>query len=404
MIKKQTFPVALLVIFIDYMGIGLIYPLFSSMIFDPQLPLVAAETSSNMRGLYLGLLLGMMPFFQFFSAPVWGAISDKKGRRGPLLISLCSAIGGYFFLLLGASFASLLLLFLGRCVVGLASGNSSIIQACIADMSDKKTKARHFALYSMAMGSGFTLGPFFGGVLSATSYSLPFLFTLLLLFFNFLLAYLFFEETSTTKRDVKITIKTAFSHIQKAFELKSLRILLLASFIHCYGWSFFFEFVPIYFIKEFSFSTLRLGLFYAAAGAFYAVSTGYLIQPLLKRFSNEILFVCGNILTGLFILGLLFIPSAAWLWICMFFISYFVAFVSPTSTTMISNSVDAKYQGESLGILSSVNAAAFVLSPLFSGSLVGGYPSLSIKIGGLCMILAGLTLLISFKTLNIRAK
>ena len=400
--KKQTLPVALLVIFIDYMGIGLIYPLFSSMIFDPEHPLLSAETSSNVRGLYLGVLLGMMPFFQFFSAPIWGAISDRNGRRHPLLISLCIAACGYVFLLLGASFASLYLLLIGRCIAGLASGNTAIIQACIADISQKHTKSRHFALYSMAAGSGFALGPFFGGILSTTSYTLPFLFTLLLLVFNFLLAYLFFEETISFKREIKITLKTSLSQIIKAFDHKSLRSLFLASFIHCYGWSFFFEFIPIYFIKEFAFSSFKLGLFYAAAGAFYALSSGFLIQPFLKKLSNEILFISGNILTGLFIFCLLLIPSLYWLWITLFFISFSVAFVTPTSSTIISNSVDDKYQGECLGILTSVNAAAFVLSPLFFGSLVGAYPSLSIKVGAVCMVLSGLILLISLRFVSIK--
>jgi uncharacterized membrane protein len=87
------------------------------------------------------------------------------------------------------------------------------------------------------------------------------------------------------------------------------------------------------------------------------------------------------------------LPSITWLWGVLFLICLFVAVVTPTSTTIVSNATAERYQGESLGIMSSVNAAALVLSPLFSGSLVGAHPSLSIKIGGAFMIMASLVLI-----------
>jgi hypothetical protein len=141
----------------------------------------------------------------------------------------------------------------------------------------------------MAMGCGFTLGPFFGGILSTISYSLPFLFTFGILLLNFLLALLFFKETLFRSKEAKITPKMAVNNLKKAFLLKETRITFLASFIHCFGWSYFFEFVPLYLIKYYSYSTLNLGVFYATAGAFYALCTGVLIQPTLRLFRNEFL-------------------------------------------------------------------------------------------------------------------
>ena len=373
-----SFYVSLLVIFIDYLGIGLIYPLFSSMLFDTSHPILPNQTPVHTRGLYLGVLLALMPLFQFFSAPIWGGFSDCKGRRNPLLISIACGLIGYFTLFLGSLYSQISLFFLGRILTGLSSGNTSIIQAAIADVSDEKTKSKKFAFYSMAMGCGFTLGPFFGGILSTISYSLPFLFTFGILLLNFLLALLFFKETLFRSKE-------------------ETRITFLASFIHCFGWSYFFEFVPLYLIKYYSYSTLNLGVFYATAGAFYALCTGVLIQPTLRLFRNEFLFFFGNLASGLSIFLLLFLPSIKWIWLVLFIICYFIAYVSPTSTTIISNQSKKKYQGESLGILSSVNAAAFFLSPLFSGSMIGSHPTLSIKVGGASLILAAICFALYFK-------
>lgn len=390
--NKRSFMTALLVIFIDYVGVGLIYPLFSSMIFDPSHPLLPQDLNGQTRGLYLGILLSLMPLVQFFTAPIWGALSDSYGRKKPLLFSLTIAIVGYLFLWGGAFFAALEFLFLGRALTGLASGNTSIIQASIADISDKKHKTQYFAYYSMAMGSGFTLGPFIGGILSTYSYDIPFLFTLGMLLINLSCVLVLFTETHLTPTQTAIRLKTALHQLTKAFTLKDLRVIFFASFLHNFGWSYFFEFIPVYLIKRFSFTSLNLGTFYGLSGAFYALSTGILIQPILKRVSNEFLFFAGNLFTGAMILSILLIPSINWLWPALFLICFFVAVVTPTSTAIVSNSTTERYQGESLGIMSSVNAAALMISPLFSGSLVGAHPSLSIKIGGSVMIVASLVL------------
>jgi DHA1 family tetracycline resistance protein-like MFS transporter len=363
------------------------------MIFDPSHPLLPQDLNGQTRGLYLGILLALMPLVQFFTAPIWGSLSDSYGRKKPLLASLTIAVFGYIFLWGGAFYAAIEFLFLGRALTGFASGNTAIIQASIADVSDKKNKAKYFAYYSMAMGSGFTLGPFIGGMLSTYSYDIPFLFTLGMLLVNLTCALLLFRETHENPQKTPIRLKTALNQLTKAFTFKGLRAVFLASFLHCFGWSYFFEFIPIYLIKKFSFTAIELGTFYGLAGAFYALSTGVLIQPILKRWSNEFLFFAGNLLTGLTILCLLMIPSISWLWGVLFLICLFVAVVTPTSTTIVSNATAERYQGESLGIMSSVNAAALVLSPLFSGSLVGAYPSLSIKVGGSFMILASLVLI-----------
>ena len=63
----------------------------SLMLFDHSFSLVPLETSPHMRGVWLGFLLSLMPLAQFFSAPIWGAISDSKGRKNPLQISLIIA-------------------------------------------------------------------------------------------------------------------------------------------------------------------------------------------------------------------------------------------------------------------------------------------------------------------------
>lgn len=394
---KISLYISLFVAFIDYMGVGLIYPLFAAMLFDDSLPLLPLTTSHEVRGIWLGVLISLMPLAQFFSSPIWGAISDDKGRKKPLHFSIGIGMIGYLVAFCGIVFYNIWLLLASRLIIGFASGNMSIVQATIADLSAKEEKVKNFGLYSMALGTGFTLGPFFGGALASLGYSIPFLFAFILTFLNLLFAIFFFKETfcASVKKKLKWTV--GIDQLKKAFVFKGLRTILLCSFLHNFGWSYFFEFIPVYLISQFQFSSLTLGIFYGAAGCFYALSTGLLIRPGINRLLPETLFFGGNLLAALAILIVPFLPTAFWMWPVMFLICYFVAFVTPSSTTLVSNNATPQMQGEALGILSSVNAAALVFSPLFSGSLVGKYPELPMIIGGCTLLIAACLLLFVFR-------
>jgi DHA1 family tetracycline resistance protein-like MFS transporter len=391
--KPSTLYTALLVAFIDFFGVGLIYPLFSSMLFDSSYALLPAETTPVVRGIWLGFLIAVMPLAQFFSAPMWGALSDSRGRKKPLQLSLAIVLFGYIVAVGGVLVNSILLILASRIIIGIASGNTSIVQAAVADLSSPSEKTKNFGLYGMALGIGFTLGPFFGGLLSTYGYSIPFLLAAVITATNLVFTFLFFEETHHDRVKQKISPGMALTHLKKAFQLPDIRTILIVSFLHNFGWSYFFEFAPVYLITRFQFSSVQLGLFYGVAGGMYALCTGLLIRPFLPRFKPETLFVAGIFFTALAIYTLPFLPSIIWLWPVIFVMCFFVSFVAPTCITMISNSGNEKEQGEVMGNLSAVNAAAFMMSPLFSGSLVGAFPSMPIWLGGFVMILGSFLML-----------
>ncbi len=384
---------AIFVGFIDYCGLGLIYPVFSSMLFDPSIDLLPMGTSNEVRGMWLGLLVALMPLMQFFSSPIWGALSDVHGRRKPLQYSLALALGGYLLSLMGVFFSSIYTLLLSRLAIGFAAGNISIVQAAIADFSTPENKAKNFGLYNMGLGIGFTLGPFFGGLLSEIGYSIPFFFTLCLVALNLLFACLSFKETNTTRTRKSLSCSMALWNIQKAFQLHGLKSILFCSFLHNFAWSYFFEFSPVYLISRFQFSPLHIGLFFGLSGAFYAISAGVLIRPLIDRFKSETLFFGGMFFASLILMLLPSIPTISWIWPFLFLLCYFVAMVWPSATALISNSVSPSIQGEVLGVLASVNSLAYALSPLCSGTSVGAYPAFPMLVGGSIMLISALLIL-----------
>lgn len=400
--KNSTLLTALLVAFIDFFGVGLIYPLFSFMLFDSSYPLLPVETSAVVRGIWLGALIAVMPLTQFFTAPIWGALSDTKGRKKPLQLSLAIVLIGYAIAVVGIMVNSILFILASRIIIGAASGNTSIVQAAVADLSSPADKAKNFSYYGMALGVGFALGPFCGGLLSAFGYSVPFLVAALITAINLIFTFYFFEETHHETIEQKITPGMAITQLKKAFQSDGLRTLLLASFLHNFGWSYFFEFAPVYLIQRFQFSSVQLGIFYGVAGGLYALSTAFLIRPFLERLRPQFLFCVGIFFTALTIFALPFLPSVIWLWPVIFLMTFFVSFVAPTCASLVSDNGSAQMQGEMMGNLGSVNAAAFMLSPLFSGSLVGAFPSMPIWLGGSVMIVGSILTFAVFRIYRLR--
>lgn len=396
--KKNPLRTILFVIFISNVGLGLTYPIFSPMLFDSKCHFLSLQTSNALRGFYLGLLIALTPLTQFFTSPIWGAISDGKGRKKPLLYSLAIAPFGYLIALLAVVSKSFFLLLLSRVVIGAAAGNIAIIQASIADLSTPQEKAKNFGLYNMALGLGFILGPFLGGTLFSFGCAIPFIFASLLIILNWIVAHLFFQESHHAPIKRKLQWSMGLIQVKKAFHYPEFRTILLCAFVHNFGWSFFFEFIPVYLITIFSFSSLKLGFFYAAFGAYYAISTGWLIRFFVKRLKPEMLFFAGMLLTSLAIFTFSKISTVHLLWFQLFLICFFVSFVMPTAATIISNSASPQVQGEALGIFTSVNTASLAISPIFSGIIIRNNSYLPIFIGGGFIFLSALITLLSFRS------
>ncbi|MGD2169014.1 MAG: MFS transporter [Chlamydiota bacterium] len=388
----------LLLAFIDYFGIGLVYPLFSSMLFSSDLPFFDPEVSASVRGFYLGILLALQPLFQFFSAPILGTFSDQRGRKQLLIITLCIALAGYLIGFLAVYSYNLIGLLLSRIVVGISAGSTSIIQASLADISTKADKTKNFGLYNMALGTGFTIGPFLGGKLTDpnfipfATFSTPFLITVLFVALNLLLVIFFYRETLKTKKKVELSIWVGLQSLQKIFKLKKIRILFLCTFVYIFGWSFFFEFMPVYLINVFNFTPQDIGNVFGVAGLSFALSSGIFIRPIVNRYKAQTILFFAPILMSIIIFSIALSKVVPVLYVLFCVTTFFAALILPSLTAAVSNFVEENVQGEVLGLLSSTIGLALAISPLFSGAIAGAYPIMPIVVGGGCMLLTSVVI------------
>ncbi|MHA1804756.1 MAG: MFS transporter, partial [Promethearchaeota archaeon] len=88
---RAAFFTIFLCIIIDILGYSMILPL---------LPIVATQTFGASSFL-VGIMIASNALATFIFAPLWGRLSDKVGRRGPLLLSQFGTFAA--FLILGFS-------------------------------------------------------------------------------------------------------------------------------------------------------------------------------------------------------------------------------------------------------------------------------------------------------------
>lgn len=140
--------VLIAVAFVDMIGFMLVLPL---------LPFYAIRM--NASPVQVGWILAAFSIAQLVSAPLWGRVSDRFGRRPALLIGLLASAIAYVVF----GFAhTLWLLFMSRFVQGAGGGTTGVAQAYVADTIRPADRARALGWLSSATSAGVVVGPMIG--------------------------------------------------------------------------------------------------------------------------------------------------------------------------------------------------------------------------------------------------
>lgn len=393
--SRLNFFIILLTGFVDYLGIGLVYPIFAVLLFDASNPTLPADASPEYRGAILGILIGLTPISQFFLSPILGVFSDIKGRRIALILGIAIGCFGYALGVLGVYLNSLSLLFFYRILVGASDATAGVAQATLVDISTEENKSKRFAYLNSSLGFGFTFGPFIGGIIADPSivswfnYSTPLIVAGLLALMNLLLVCWKFPETRKSEDQARTDLIEGLHNIRKVFLLKKLKWLFLGGFALSFGWAFFNEFIPVLLRERFDFSLTYIGDFYAYTGIWYAVGALFATR-FIHLFSVTAIVVVSLFTSAISMLAFVVIHDSFYIWWVIPILMSGLACAYPTATTIVSNQASSDKQGEVLGVYQSVGAAAWGLSPVFVGSAIGAYPALAAWGGAACLILAGL--------------
>jgi DHA1 family tetracycline resistance protein-like MFS transporter len=340
-----------IIVFIDVMGLTLIIPL---------LPFYAQKFGAT--PLVATLLISVFAIFQLFSGPLLGQWSDRSGRKPVLLVSQAGMLASYAVL---GSATALWMVFVGRIIAGVTSGNLSVAQAYISDVTKPEERTKAFGFFGIAFGLGFILGPALAyGMMKVGTESTPF-------FGSAVLSGLSFLSTAVMLPHVRPAARTARS--TPAFELfrrPEARRRLLQFFLYNLSFSTFIGGFALFLQAQFGFDQQKSSLMFVYTGVIGAIIQGGLLGRLVKRLGEERLAFAGFVTMAV---GHVFLGWIHWLPVLLAagVVSGFgVAVTRPALTTMITKSVGRDEQGKALGMGTTLASLSQIVGPPCAGWLI----------------------------------
>ncbi len=364
-----------LVLFIDGMGLGLLFPIINSIIIDSHSAFLSQSTSMAMRDFYYGLTIGIFMICWFFGAAILGDLSDKIGRKRSLMICLFGSFLGYFISAIAILAKSFPLLIIGRMVAGFTAGSQPIAQAAIVDVSTDEDKAKNIGFILLSVSLGFVLGPLLGGVLSEPSFvswfnfQTPMYFAAFLSLVNAFLLYVLFKETYLPAKDNKISIKLsmAVDIVKEAFKHPKIKFYSLVLLVMIFGWSNYFTFINLYLTQMYHYTALKNSLFLATMGLGFSLGCGKVVNYCSKHYELINTVVVTLLLTALEILITILFKAESVAWVMTLCIGVTLSVAYSSLLAVFSNCVSANEQGWVMGVTGSIMAICFGLTSVLTG-------------------------------------
>ncbi len=365
--RQAAVPFILVCVLLDVLGFGLIIPVLPSLVGE----FTGARGS---QAYWYGMLTAAYGVMQFACAPLLGALSDRYGRR-PVMLFAITGLGIDFLLMAVAP--SLVWLLIARIIGGATAANFSVASAYIADVTEPDKRSKAMGLIGAAFGVGFIIGPVVGGLLAGIDLRLPFYVAAVLALVNVAYGFFVLPESLPLDRRAPFVFGKAnpFSALKGLVQLRGVGGLvwvyaftILAQFILHSTWVLFTTF-------RFDWTPRENGISLFVVGLAAAVVQGGLLGLLLKRWGEVRTTLIG--LTSALIAFVLYgLAQQAWMMYAVIAANALGFAVGPALQGLISNNVDPKAQGLTMGSLNAVASIMTVLAPLIGAPLLAAVSQL----------------------------
>jgi MFS family permease len=369
--------------FIDMVGLLMIIPLLPFYVKTFGGPGVDFLGFHVGIGLIAGFIIASFTVAQLLSAPMWGRLSDRVGRRPVLLIALTAS--GIAYLIFGFAH-SLLLLFLSRIVQGAGGGTVGVIQAYVADSTAPQDRARALGWLSATTNLGVALGPVLGSFAITLGkrdllpgpetlhlgHAAPGIIAALLCLINIAFAARYVTESRDASEHVLVEGEVRRSSreaiwrvISHSKDTSSRLIWIYAISIGAFQGSF--SVLALFLNARFQVTEQTIGYFFMYIGSISVFTRVLLLGRMVDWLGEAKLSRLGLLLLASGVLGM---PLARNLWmlgIAVALIPLGTAFTFPCVTALLSRVISPRERGLYMGMQQTYGGIARVIAPLFFG-------------------------------------
>ncbi len=377
--------VLLVTAFVDMLGGAIVFPLlpfFAEKVIGHG-PLWSLLDSVGLggKGFALALLFTMFSVAQLASAPFWGRVSDRIGRRPALMIGLGASVVAYGVF---AFAQSLELLVLCRLVQGAGGGTVGVVQAYVADATRPEDRAKSLGWVSAATNAGVAMGPAIGiwvlgfGVSAQAlaaepllKFRGPGLAAAMIAAINMVFAWFFLKEshdaaavkasgkTVTRSRDA---VRRVISHsAEPASRLIWIYGITMGAFMGM-------NTVLAFLLKgKFDVSENTYGYFFTYVAVIGVVVRAFFLGKLVAWLKEPRLSRIGMVMLAVGLFTMPLAPSVPIFALCVALVPLGTAFTFPCVTSLLSQVVPQHERGLYMGVQQTFGGVARVIAPLSAG-------------------------------------
>jgi MFS family permease len=403
--KPLSLGVIFLTLYIDLIGFSLFFPLGPELLryyiaHEPEGGLFAALFAQLQAiahtghlpemataALFGGLLASVYSFMQFLFSPVWGARSDRLGRRPVLLLTIAGNAASFLLLVFSGSFTVFLL---SRILSGIMGGNLAVAIAAVADVTTRENRAKGMGIVGAAFGLGFLTGPAIGGLtagwnlldaqpglarLGIHPFSVAALIGLAMCVLNLVWVAARFRETLPPERRGAGATLRERNPLRALLTLpdRAIRRANVVGFLLTFGFSFFETLITFFAADRFGYAPRDLVAVFVFNGIISIVTQGFLVRRTVPRMGEKraALFGIACVALGMIGLGLAIglARSVPLMYGALALCAVGSGYANVGLSSLISLYASPEEQGKVTGIFRSLGFLARAGSPAIAGVL-----------------------------------
>ncbi|MDH4044239.1 MAG: MFS transporter, partial [Gemmatimonadota bacterium] len=343
--------------FVDMLGFAMVFPL---------LPFYALRLQAPEW--VIGWMIASFSITQLASAPLWGRVSDRFGRRPALLVGL--AASGMAFVVFGFA-TTIWMLFLSRIIQGAGGGTTGVAQAYIGDAVEPKHRTRALGWLSAATSAGVMIGPAIGSLATSLGPEAPGLIAAGLCFLNVGFAWRWLPETSPSRRDpsapapVRRSIHTVVLDVIRHPGAPVSRLIWIYA-IGMLGFMSMTSVLALYLEHAFAVTEKTIGLFFVYTGALGVVMRAVILGRVTDLFGEVRVLRLGALSLAL---GLALTPlphTVVLLALVIALVPIGTALLFPATSALVTQLAPDAERGQVLGVQQTFGGVARVIAPIWA--------------------------------------